>query len=315
MTSEQIDRVERSSQMSDVSRRVATVILHYGRVADTLTAVRSVLSGSLPSKVVVVDNAGDAEELKELLADVPGTMLEVTSAPTNLGFAAGVNRGIERAQKRMLDYIFLLNNDAFVEPRTLESLVAAAETHPDVGILAPVIYFASDRRQIWSAGMVRDKYLGFYRDARRWRLGTGTSGILEVDAVAGCAMLLTSRLVEVVGAFDDRMFMYYEDIDYCARARAAGFRVVTVTGAQAYHDVDPLISNGRRDLTRLSRRARGKATYYTLQGRPRGNLGALVRLGIGIVAFGARCALARDHRAFGVYLAATCAGRRDARRA
>ena len=316
MTYDRSDQVAVSSeQHPDIGRRVATVILHYGRVPDTLTAVRSILNGSLPSTVVVVDNAGDAEELKDNLTDVPEAAVEVTPAPTNLGFAVGVNLGIERAQKQTVDYIFLLNNDAFVERRTLEELIDAAEAEPDAGILSPVVYFAADRSRVWSAGMVRARITGFFRNVPPPWLAAKTSGILAVDAVAGCAMLLTSRLVETIGAFDDRLFMYYEDVDYCTRARAAGFRVLTVTGARAYHKVDPVVGDGRGDLARLSRRARGKATYYTLHGCQRGAQAALLRLGIGVVAFGVRCLFARDGRAFRVYLAATCAGRRDARRA
>jgi GT2 family glycosyltransferase len=61
--------------------------------------------------------------------------------------------------------------------------------------------------------------------------------LVEADFVSGCAMMLRRRLVEEIGAFDTRYFMYGEDIDLCARARKAGYRVVAVPSAQMWHRV------------------------------------------------------------------------------
>jgi len=297
----------------EASRRVVTVILHYGRIDDTMEAVRSVFGSTLPSTLVVVDNAGDALALRQNLADFREGTVEVVETPCNLGFAAGVNLGIERACKRAADYFFLLNNDAVVEANTLEALVQAAETHPEAGILSPVVYFMAERSRVWSAGVERRGLFGFRRNVTALLPRVRSSDVIPVDVVAGCAMLLKRRLVESIGLFDARLFMYYEDVEYCTRAWKAGFCVLTVLDARAYHRVNAEAEDECADLDRLYRRARGKATYYTLEYSRRGKLAALVRLAVGVLAFGGRCILARDRRIFGKYLRATIDGWRDAR--
>lgn len=152
--------------------------------------------------------------------------------------------GLRRAFAAGADYVFLVNNDTLVDPQAVARLVRALR--PDVGILAPLIYYADDRTRIWSAGgKVRSWLLDKYGD-REGQVDAGRwPKMVEQDFVTGCGMLLSRAMLESVGLFDERFFMYYEDFDLCLRARQAGFRLLLVPAARMWHKVAR--SSGGRD--------------------------------------------------------------------
>lgn len=176
----------------------------------------------------------------------------------NLGFARGFNIGLRYALDAGADFVLVLNNDTLVAPDMLEPLVTAAmPSH--VGITAPVIFFASDPGRIWSAGAGRNP----------WTLDlTGNHGRamslvsnVEREFVSGCAMLIKRVVLEQVGLFDERFFMYYEDSDYCLRVRRAGFSIWVVPLAQMWHKVS-LSSDGSDSPMERFRMAHSSVLFY-----------------------------------------------------
>ena len=162
--------------------------------------------------------------------------VEVLELGRNLGFAAGMNAGIRHALAAGAEQVLLLNNDTIVDQLMVERLVA--HTFGDVGLVAPLIFYASQPDLIWSAGGLCSRWtleqthtLRGQRDRADWPV------VIERDFVPGCAMLLSRSALESVGLFDERFFMYYEDSDLCLRIRRAGFRVLLVPGARMWHKV------------------------------------------------------------------------------
>ena len=285
--------------------RITAIVLHYGAIDDTSDAVRSLLASSVPSDVIVVNNdcPGSADVMR--FPDRPEAV-RVIEAETNRGFASGVNLGIRAALERGAEAVFLLNNDAVVEPDTLAELRAAAQERPEFGILAPVVYYADARDQVWSAGWRR-------RPARLLTPLSTLSGrrSAEADSVAGCAMLIRRSALDRIGLFDERFFLYYEDVDLCRRAWAAGIRVGVVSAASAYHKV----SRQPRFLqpSRAYPWAMSKALCY---GRARGVAGSFTasfRLAVGILAFAAHSAREGNLSSIPKYLEGTRDGWRLAR--
>lgn len=140
---------------------------------------------------------------------------------TNLGFAGGVNVGMKYALKNGAEYVMLLNQDAKVEKGTIENLVEVMKGDGKVGICGPLIF--DNKKKIWSAGGVVDKKR--YSGGHLFKIINGQKPY-EIDFISGCAMMIKKKILEKIGFFDERFFLYYEDVDFCFRARKAGFKSV-----------------------------------------------------------------------------------------
>jgi len=222
---------------------VYVVILSWNQREETLACLSSVCQLDYPNKrVLVVDNGsrdGTPEAVVRWFPDV-----EIIVNAENLGFAAGCNVGLRYALEQGARWVLLLNNDVEIAPDALQHLVSSAS--PDAGMVAPKIYYFSDRTRIWSVGGKRHPWtLEKIGDA----MGQVDEGqwneVLERDYLVGCAVLLSRRLLTEVGLFDERFFVYYEDSDLSLRARLAGWRLLMAPQAHVWHKV--AVSSGGRD--------------------------------------------------------------------
>jgi GT2 family glycosyltransferase len=225
---------------------VAVVILSWNRAGDTLECLRSLARLEYPDlAVTVVDNASTDGSPALLRAHFPD--LDLVENERNLGFAAGNNVGIARALDRGADYVFLLNNDTEVAPGMLGALVDVAESDPAIGMVGPKILYYDPPDLVWSAGGVVDgRGRAAHPGADQPDDDTPASP-RDVDYVTGCGLLVKRAVIEAVGAFDERFFAYFEETEWCARARRAGFRVVYAPSARMWHKIQP----GARAHSRL----------------------------------------------------------------
>jgi GT2 family glycosyltransferase len=214
---------------------VYVVTLTWNQRADTLNCLESLSQITYPNyRLLLVDNAsvdGTVEAVKERFPDV-----EVVVNPENLGFPGGFNVGLQRALDQGADYVFMINNDTFVEPNILSELVAHAVA-PDVGMVAPKIYCADEPNRIWTIGGMRHPLTWEMTDIGDKQLDQGQwEDVVERDYLIGCALLIKRSLLEQVGLFDTGYCpIYYEDSDLSMRARHAGYRLLMVPSARMWH--------------------------------------------------------------------------------
>ena len=201
---------------------IATIILNWNGRDTTLACVQTVLDcGQPPGRVIVVDNGSTDDSVAALRARFP--TLIVLAAGENLGFARGNNLGVRHALATLAPaQIFLLNNDAFINPDTLPRLQAALAANPQAGAAVPKIYYG-DGQRLWYAGGHVD-----------WKIGTGVHRHLgaadrgQADAAGvvgfapGCALLVCRDVIEPAGVFDERYFFMGEDVDLSLRLTRAG---------------------------------------------------------------------------------------------
>jgi GT2 family glycosyltransferase len=173
-----------------------------------------------------------------MLSESPGgSSINLIELPRNLGFPAGCNVGIERALQTGAGWIFLVNSDVVLAPDALTRLLDDARVHPSAGIFAPLVLSRQEPDSISSGGISYSVASG-----RMISPLTGTPASsapresFDVAAVSGCAMLIRSDVLKRAGLFDSAYFFYFEDVDLCLRARAAGFEVRCVPGARVYHE-------------------------------------------------------------------------------
>jgi GT2 family glycosyltransferase/glycosyltransferase involved in cell wall biosynthesis len=224
---------------------VAGVVLNHHTADDTLLAVRSLQASRRPlDQIIVVDNGSDPA-CKQALAPWRDSVRFIRSA-VNLGFAGGCNLGIDAALDASADAVLLVNSDAVLAPDTVERLEDALAATPGAGIAAPLIVSRSEPGIVASAGIRFSPRTGRMRQegfgaptADLWKRETQT-----VEAVSGCVMLIRRSVFDAAGLFDPRYFFSFEDIEFCWRARRAGWETLLVPSALAYHEGQRSIGSG-----------------------------------------------------------------------
>jgi GT2 family glycosyltransferase len=202
--------------------RVGTVVLDFGRPEDARRAAASARDPGLEARVLIVENGSSA-------ASAAGHL----RLPANLGFAGGMNAGMARLAEEGCDRILLLNSDAVLDPGCLRALAAALDD-PSLAAVGPVILRESDGR-IESRGVRVDLGRGRVRLEGHGQAATDLSGVVAAEALSGAAMMISRAALERVGPLDEDYFFSFEEIDWCVRARKAGFGLGVVLHARARH--------------------------------------------------------------------------------
>lgn len=216
------------------SLSVAVIVLNWNRTDLTLACLRSLYRlERLPDQVIVVDNGSRPDPAALITAAFP--QITLLRNERNLGFAGGNNIAIRHALAHGADYVMLLNNDAEVAPDLLGLLVDFAESDAGIGIVGPMIYFYDEPERIAFAGGMVEANTGRGRSLDSWH---GDLIPRPVDWMSGCALLVKRTVIEQIGLLDERMFAYYEDIDWCARAREAGWQVWLAPQARVWHKIE-----------------------------------------------------------------------------
>ncbi len=215
--------------------KVTILILNWNGRDDTVQCLESVARLSYrPLDVIVIDNGSVDDSVAFLRARYPALTLIANGA--NLGFCEGNNIGIRAALAADADYVMLLNNDATLAPDAVTHLVAAGEADPAVGIVGPKTYVMSRANILYSAGLSWFPLRGYSVPTGFGEFDRGQydrSG--ERQALAGHAFMIKRRVLEAIGGLDPDYFAYYEELDFCLRARAAGFACRYVAEALCWH--------------------------------------------------------------------------------
>ncbi|MFY9457922.1 MAG: glycosyltransferase family 2 protein, partial [Candidatus Spechtbacterales bacterium] len=219
------------------------ILLNWNNWDETQKCLKS-LSAVIYSdyEVIIVDNGssnGDIESIQSFCKTAEGG-IPVFNA-SNLGFAGGNNVGIKYALAHGADYVMLLNNDTIVAPGFLAELVKAAEGNPSSGILGSRIYKYGTNEVVFDDGKV-NKFLNKAEHAASYQLSTANCRI--VDYITGAAMLVKREVIERVGLMREEYFLYYEDVDWCLRARRAGYKCVLVPTSKVWHKVSATTKEG-----------------------------------------------------------------------
>ena len=220
----------------DESSFVAIIVLNWNGLNETLKCLESVFNLDYSNyEVIVIDNASDGNDTEIISHTYPQVTL--LKAEGNLGYTGGNNLGICYALERGVQYFWLLNNDAIVDPNTLSALISLSETSPEIGLASPLICSQSQPDQVLYYGTYVDLYNQTKRNAdnltviQYWQEQDS-----EKVCLWGTALLVKRSLVNDIGYLDDKFFAYYEDMDFSVRSIKAGYRNVVAITARIYHE-------------------------------------------------------------------------------
>jgi hypothetical protein len=209
--------------------KIFVIIPNFNGKNTLLKCLQSVnASGYSNLEIVVVDNDskdGSLEEVKKYL-----TRAHFIKNEKNLGFATAVNIGIRFSLEKMADYVFLLNNDAEIENETLQKLVDEMEKDMKTGIGSPLI-FKKQNGKIWFAG----GKINWWKMRTEHYFTNLSQNSYETKHVTGCSMMIKKEVFKEIGLFNQNYFLYYEDADFCLRARKAGYKIMIFPKAIVYH--------------------------------------------------------------------------------
>jgi GT2 family glycosyltransferase len=222
-------------------------IINYRTGDMTIDCLASVLAdiGPLNVQVVVVDNAsgdGSAEKIAGWIATLPtGTPVRLLRSAVNSGFSGGHNQSMAAVRAR---YYLILNSDALLRPGFLRTILDAAEAHSWAGMVTPRIETAEGEQQV--------SCFRFHSPASELIRGAGSGPVTRlfprhvvpldppvdparIEWASFACILLRGEMVRAIGPMDEGYFLYFEDTEYCLRARRAGWRIHPEPAAAAIH--------------------------------------------------------------------------------
>jgi N-acetylglucosaminyl-diphospho-decaprenol L-rhamnosyltransferase len=246
--------------MADADVRIVVVTYNTRELAGPLLGdLRRELSGRPGSEVVVIDNASTDGSADAVAADFPE--FELRRFDTNVGFARAVNAGAQGARTR---WLLLVNPDARVDEGAIGRLLDAAAAKPAHGLYGG--RFVDVRRGtnedsvavLPSLANLASFATGLAPILRRlgWRAGparlANSAVDVEVDALPGTFLLAETEAWQEIGGFDERFFMYAEDLDLCVRMAATGRRPLYVPAAGIRHIGGASSTSGRKEVLQLT---------------------------------------------------------------
>jgi hypothetical protein len=236
---------------------------------DSVFALSEVRNDPSFARVVVSDN-GSSDGSREFIRERYGDGVKIVENGANLGFAAGCNRAFAATQSR---YIYLLNPDAELRDGALSTIVTFLDSSPHCGIAGSRIYNLDGTIQescgefdTWTGAFLRSSAWGELPLFRRFANGAilrgwDYEGERRVDLVIGAAMAIRRAMLDQIGAFDERFFLYHEEVDLAKRADAAGWEIWYVPSSEAVHEG----MGSARGLYNVERRKQRSRRAYWLK--------------------------------------------------
>jgi GT2 family glycosyltransferase len=208
--------------------KVAAIVLNWNRPEETAACCRSLAAQTHRDLGIwVVDNGSTANTAEELAAACP--QATVVRLEENLGFAGGVNAGIRAAREAgEFDFAWLVNNDAICDPEALQRMLAVAlrdRRTAAVGCEMLENGPAGKPRHVAAGKRLRPPFF----------IPTEVKVSTEVDYLCGACLLMRREALDEVGPLDDGFFFFFEDADWCFRARAMGWRLGVADEALVHH--------------------------------------------------------------------------------
>jgi GT2 family glycosyltransferase len=211
---------------------------------DSFFALPEVTTDPSFANLVVSDN-GSTDGSREFLRERYGQRVRIIENRANLGFAAACNRAFAATSA---DYVYLLNPDAELKPGALASIVAFMDAHERCGVAGSRIYNYDGSVQqsvgefdTWFGAFLRSSAWGDWPMFRRFANGATLRDWhydteRRIDLAIGAALVIRRRLIAEIGPFDERFFLYHEEVDFAKRAAAAGWETWFVPASEAVHE-------------------------------------------------------------------------------
>ncbi len=214
---------------------VFAAVVGWNHYADTLECIATILQNDYPNLVVgYIDNAS-SDNAPSIISERFDSV-KIILNEKNVGFPTAADIALHHGFNLKANFVLVINNDTRIASDMISQLVKCDDEN--TGLIAPVIYYNSNPRMIWSVGGKMNRHTLEVRHASRNRIDDSLGQkILEQDFVTGCALLVPRRTMELVGGFDRDFFYYYDDMDLSVRVREKGLKIKVAGPAHMWHKV------------------------------------------------------------------------------
>jgi GT2 family glycosyltransferase len=218
-------------------KKVIIIILNWNSYADTIQLLGMLTEQTYKNfQIIIIDNHSTDKSIKKLTPYTRSITFILNKK--NLGYACGNNVGIDVAINEQADYIWILNPDIRPRPETLFMLVDSMKQDSSIGAIGPRICYHDDPNKIYSDGGFIFPEKGFvivHKNHNRNLNETSENKISEVDYVNGSAIFIRLKTLQDIGKFRKDFFLYYEEAEWCLRAKKHGWKIVNMNDAVVYH--------------------------------------------------------------------------------
>jgi GT2 family glycosyltransferase len=255
--------------------QISIIILNYNGWKDTIECLESVFFSSYTNyQVIVVDNFSEDESLQKIKDYCSGKIqpqspffkynpnnkpipicefnnfncqenyheligdnfsqckrLIIIKNEKNYGFTEGNNIAIRFIRENFQSkYIFLLNNDTVIHPECIGDIIALAEKEERIGIVGALPYRYTNPKDPESKSLIFNPRRGNFK-----QIFIHDENFIDVDYVSGCSLLIADELISKIGLLYSPLYLYYEDTDWCLRAKSNGYRIITKIAPRVWH--------------------------------------------------------------------------------
>lgn len=261
------------------------VILNWNSSNETIACLKSVMNlndSEVNFKVIICDNNSQDNSSRNILKFLEDNYMydylsinekEIYSTPneykilyiqnnSNYGYAGGNNVGIKFANNQIdLEYVWILNNDTEVDKNSLNELVHKMKSNPLYGVCGSRLVNISNRKNVQGIGGTINTRLCITKEVGNNYLIDDVIDELkyekEVQYVIGASLLISKKCIEQIGYLCEDYFLYYEEIDYCNRAKNANFLIGISSKSIVFHHHGASTGKGKSDI----------ADYYSVKNR------------------------------------------------
>ncbi|MFC5847243.1 glycosyltransferase family 2 protein [Deinococcus petrolearius] len=213
---------------------IALIVLNWNNYSLTIDCIKSVIKAKIvPDIIVIVDNGSnnhDYIKLKEGVQDLKESRIKVIKSYVNLGFGVGNNLGIDYAISNGADIIWLLNNDTIVTELALLSMKSKMDEDPGYGMVGCSLVYDYDRKTTQALGGGNfNVLLGQSKHITQYEM------ISEINYLTAASVIIKVDVIKAIGAFNPRIFLYWEDVELSLRVQKAGWKLAVARDAIVYH--------------------------------------------------------------------------------
>ena len=217
--------------------KTVVILVNYNGYSDTIDCINSIRGSSFACDIIVVDNNSSGDDIR-LIKNSDKDVMCIQNKD-NLGFAGGNNVGIQKALEAGYEYLIILNNDTVIDRDMISYLVREADSST---ISVPAMFYYDSIDEMWYGGGEINISTGNcehkqYKTKRKCSFATG------------CCFCAKREIFEKVGLFDERFFMYFEDVEFSIKIQEKGLTIVYCPEAKLWHKVGKTAGNDSSPLS------------------------------------------------------------------
>lgn len=232
-------------------QKLWAILVNFHEEAKTINCIKLLNKQTIKGIGIIVIDSQSTPKSAKVLQKIKGINLIPTSK--NLGFAKGVNLGIKLALLKKASRILLVNSDTEFEKNLVEKLL---QNRSD--IVSPLIKYQRGKKCFYDWG---GKINWLWGRTQHHEITTTQKMNFHPDYLSGCCLLVKKNVFEKIGLLDERFFLYFEDVDFCLRAAAAGFKLQVEDQTTLKHNLKGVKNQERKSFTNLYHNLRSNLLF------------------------------------------------------